>query len=239
MLPHSIVYFPVCSYVHAADWPEPELEGGGGDHGGLAAGLTQGHLSIWATSEVPEWKPYPVPVQCHPVIPRPLPWAVWEGPVGGGSGGHDEWWQGEYPLQIPHPPLRHLEVRRVGVCEGTIGHQKILRPCCPRTRGVQPFIVGNKISFTDLNLLDLLRIHQVLALSCLDSSPLLTAYLGTSAPGPSSRPSWPPPACEPPYQWQPEIVRACGTISRKQGLSAFLSPGPINFPSENKKKKKV
>uniref|UniRef100_A0A8P0PHI4 Glutathione S-transferase P n=1 Tax=Canis lupus familiaris TaxID=9615 RepID=A0A8P0PHI4_CANLF len=43
--------------------------------------------------------------------------------------------------------------------------------------GGQAFIVGNQISFVDYNLLDLLWIHQVLAPSCLDSFPLLSAYV--------------------------------------------------------------
>lgn len=34
-----------------------------------------------------------------------------------------------------------------------------------------------QISFADYNLLDLLRIHQVLAPGCLDSFPLLSAYV--------------------------------------------------------------
>ncbi|XP_059959715.1 glutathione S-transferase P isoform X3 [Mesoplodon densirostris] len=38
-------------------------------------------------------------------------------------------------------------------------------------------IYTNYISFADYNLLDLLRIHQVLASSCLDSFPLLSAYV--------------------------------------------------------------
>ncbi|XP_072495435.1 glutathione S-transferase P-like [Notamacropus eugenii] len=46
------------------------------------------------------------------------------------------------------------------------------------------FIVGNKISFVDYNLLDLLLIHEVLAPGCLDSFPLLSAYVA----GLSSRP---------------------------------------------------
>uniref|UniRef100_A0A8C6CBI2 Glutathione S-transferase P n=1 Tax=Monodon monoceros TaxID=40151 RepID=A0A8C6CBI2_MONMO len=38
-------------------------------------------------------------------------------------------------------------------------------------------IYTNYISFADYNLLDLLRIHQVLAPGCLDSFPLLSAYV--------------------------------------------------------------
>uniref|UniRef100_A0A7N5JKV5 Uncharacterized protein n=1 Tax=Ailuropoda melanoleuca TaxID=9646 RepID=A0A7N5JKV5_AILME len=35
----------------------------------------------------PGRRPYPVPVQCHPAIPGPLPWALLEEPVGGHPGG--------------------------------------------------------------------------------------------------------------------------------------------------------
>ncbi|ELK08852.1 Glutathione S-transferase P [Pteropus alecto] len=41
----------------------------------------------------------------------------------------------------------------------------------------QAFIVGNQISFAVYNLLDLLLNHQVLAPGCLDSFPLLSAYV--------------------------------------------------------------
>ncbi|KAM8970911.1 glutathione S-transferase P-like [Sarcophilus harrisii] len=43
--------------------------------------------------------------------------------------------------------------------------------------GGKAFIVGNQISFVDYNLLDLLLIHQILARSCLDAFPLLSAYV--------------------------------------------------------------
>ncbi|CAK7302820.1 Glutathione S-transferase P [Vulpes lagopus] len=46
-----------------------------------------------------------------------------------------------------------------------------------QNEGGQAFIVGNQISFVDYNLLDLLWIHQVLDPSCLDSFPLLSAYV--------------------------------------------------------------
>ena len=49
-------------------------------------------------------------------------------------------------------------------------------PAVPE-QGWPGLIVGNQISFVDYNLLDLLRIHQVLAPSCLDSFPLLSAYM--------------------------------------------------------------
>uniref|UniRef100_A0A452TSR6 Uncharacterized protein n=1 Tax=Ursus maritimus TaxID=29073 RepID=A0A452TSR6_URSMA len=39
---------------------------------------------------LPRRRPYPVPVQCHPAIPGPLPWALWEGPVGVHPGGCGE-----------------------------------------------------------------------------------------------------------------------------------------------------
>ncbi|VCW69154.1 unnamed protein product, partial [Gulo gulo] len=46
-----------------------------------------------------------------------------------------------------------------------------------QNQGGQAFIVGDQISFADYNLLDLLLNHQVLAPSCLDSHPLLLAYV--------------------------------------------------------------
>ncbi|VCW79265.1 unnamed protein product, partial [Gulo gulo] len=46
-----------------------------------------------------------------------------------------------------------------------------------QNEGGQAFIVGSQISFADYNLLDLLLIHQVLSPSCLDSHPLLLAYV--------------------------------------------------------------
>ncbi|XP_066442954.1 glutathione S-transferase P 1-like isoform X2 [Eleutherodactylus coqui] len=41
----------------------------------------------------------------------------------------------------------------------------------------QGFMVGDEISFVDYNLLDLLRIHLVLAPDCLSGCPLLSAYI--------------------------------------------------------------
>uniref|UniRef100_A0A8D0G5S3 Glutathione S-transferase n=1 Tax=Sphenodon punctatus TaxID=8508 RepID=A0A8D0G5S3_SPHPU len=43
--------------------------------------------------------------------------------------------------------------------------------------GGQSFIVGKQISFSDYNLLDLLRLHVVLAPDCLASFPLLSGYV--------------------------------------------------------------
>ncbi|CAD7691499.1 unnamed protein product [Nyctereutes procyonoides] len=46
-----------------------------------------------------------------------------------------------------------------------------------QNEGGQALIVGNQISFAGYSLLDLLLIHQVLAPNCLDSFPLLLAYV--------------------------------------------------------------
>ncbi|XP_010836129.1 PREDICTED: glutathione S-transferase P [Bison bison bison] len=56
-------------------------------------------------------------------------------------------------------------------------HLKPFETLLSQNKGGQAFIVGDQISFADYNLLDLLRIHQVLAPSCLDSFPLLSAYV--------------------------------------------------------------
>lgn len=68
----------------------PELGGGGGDRGDLAARLTQDLLPLQAASQVLGLRPYSVPFQCHPAIPGPLPWAVSEGPLGGGPSGRSQ-----------------------------------------------------------------------------------------------------------------------------------------------------
>ncbi|XP_015424442.1 PREDICTED: glutathione S-transferase P, partial [Myotis davidii] len=57
------------------------------------------------------------------------------------------------------------------------GRLKPFETLLSQNQGGQAFIVGNQISFADYNLLDLLLIHQVLAPSCLDSLPLLSAYV--------------------------------------------------------------
>ena len=57
------------------------------------------------------------------------------------------------------------------------GYLKPFETLLSQNEGGQAFIVGNQISFVDNNLLDLLLIHQVLAPSCLDSFPLLLAYV--------------------------------------------------------------
>ncbi|XP_074083726.1 glutathione S-transferase P [Macrotis lagotis] len=46
-----------------------------------------------------------------------------------------------------------------------------------QNQGGKAFIVGDKISFVDYNLLDLLLNHQILAPGCLDAFPLLSAYV--------------------------------------------------------------
>nr|KAF6324580.1 glutathione S-transferase pi 1 [Myotis myotis] len=57
------------------------------------------------------------------------------------------------------------------------GRLKPFETLLSQNQGGQAFIVGNQISYADYNLLDLLLIHQVLAPSCLDSLPLLSAYV--------------------------------------------------------------
>ncbi|XP_027712148.1 glutathione S-transferase P-like [Vombatus ursinus] len=54
-----------------------------------------------------------------------------------------------------------------------------------QNQGGKAFIVGDQISFVDYNLLDLLLIHQTLAPGCLDTFPLLSAYVARL----SSRPN--------------------------------------------------
>ena len=57
------------------------------------------------------------------------------------------------------------------------GHLKPFETLLAQNQGGQAFIVGNQISFADYSLLDLLLNHQVLAPGCLDSFPLLSAYM--------------------------------------------------------------
>ncbi|XP_006861119.1 PREDICTED: glutathione S-transferase P [Chrysochloris asiatica] len=56
-------------------------------------------------------------------------------------------------------------------------HLKPFETLLSKNKGGQAFIVGDQISFVDYNLLDLLLNHQVLAPSCLDAFPLLSAYV--------------------------------------------------------------
>jgi len=57
------------------------------------------------------------------------------------------------------------------------GYLKPFETLLSQNEGGQAFIVGNRISFADYNVLDLLLIDQVLDPSCLDSLPLLSAYV--------------------------------------------------------------
>ncbi|KAM4849657.1 glutathione S-transferase P [Urocitellus parryii] len=57
------------------------------------------------------------------------------------------------------------------------GHLKPFENLLSQNQGGKAFIIGDQISFADYNLLDLLLIHQVLAPSCLDAFPLLSAYV--------------------------------------------------------------
>ncbi|CAK7308081.1 glutathione S-transferase P isoform X1 [Vulpes vulpes] len=57
------------------------------------------------------------------------------------------------------------------------GYLKPFETLLIQNQGGQAFIVGDQISFADYNLLDLLLNHQVLAPGCLDSHPLLLAYV--------------------------------------------------------------
>nr|XP_020028045.1 glutathione S-transferase P [Castor canadensis] len=56
-------------------------------------------------------------------------------------------------------------------------HLKPFETLLSQNKGGQAFIVGDQISFADYNLLDLLLTHKVLAPSCLDAFPLLSAYV--------------------------------------------------------------
>ncbi|XP_069326766.1 glutathione S-transferase P-like [Eulemur rufifrons] len=57
------------------------------------------------------------------------------------------------------------------------GHLKPFETLLAQNQGGQAFIVGDQISFADYNLLDLLLAHQVLVPGCLDTFPLLSAYV--------------------------------------------------------------
>ncbi|XP_075403642.1 glutathione S-transferase P-like [Tenrec ecaudatus] len=57
------------------------------------------------------------------------------------------------------------------------GHLQPFETLLAQNQGGQAFIVGDQISFADYNLLDFLMAHQVLVPSCLDTLPLLSAYV--------------------------------------------------------------
>ncbi|XP_068833383.1 glutathione S-transferase P [Capricornis sumatraensis] len=71
----------------------------------------------------------------------------------------------------------NYEAGKEGYVKALPQHLKPFETLLSQNKGGQAFIVGDQISFADYNLLDLLRIHQVLAPSCLDSFPLLSAYM--------------------------------------------------------------
>lgn len=112
-------------------------------------------------------------------------------------------------------------------------HLKLFETLLFPNQGGQAFTMGNQISFADYKPLDLLLNYQVLTPWLPDSFPW-PMWL-TSAPGPSSRPSWPPPrACEPAHQWQSETVRACGIFRRVPANQSFLRTNKIPSRDINK-----
>lgn len=99
----------------------------------------------------------------------------------------------------------------------------------------QVFIVGHQIPL-DYNQLDLLLNHQAWPPAAWTPSPCSqpTTHGHASAPRPSSRPSGFPEPVN-----LPITVRACGTLSRRQGLPASLFPIPIKFPRGKIKRKSL
>ncbi|KAM7086080.1 glutathione S-transferase P-like isoform 2-T2 [Molossus nigricans] len=73
--------------------------------------------------------------------------------------------------------IRHNCKDKAQYVEELPGHLKPFETLLAQNQGGQAFIVGDQISFADYSLLDLLLNHQVLAPSCLDSLPLLSAYV--------------------------------------------------------------
>ncbi|XP_036115800.1 glutathione S-transferase P isoform X2 [Molossus molossus] len=74
--------------------------------------------------------------------------------------------------------IRHnYEKDKAQYVEELPGHLKPFETLLAQNQGGQAFIVGDQISFADYSLLDLLLNHQVLAPGCLDSLPLLSAYV--------------------------------------------------------------
>ncbi|KAF3813792.1 hypothetical protein GH733_018325, partial [Mirounga leonina] len=64
------------------------------------------------------------------------------------------------------------------------GHLKSFETLLIQNKEGKAFLVGDQISFTNYNLLGLLLNHQVLAPGCLDSHPLLLAYVACLSNGP-------------------------------------------------------
>ncbi|XP_072826529.1 glutathione S-transferase P isoform X6 [Vicugna pacos] len=71
----------------------------------------------------------------------------------------------------------HLEEGKAQYVQELPRHLKPFETLLSQNQGCKAFIVGDQISFTDYNLLDLLLSHQVLVPGCLDSFPLLSAYV--------------------------------------------------------------
>lgn len=88
----------------------------------------------------------------------------------------------------------NYEVNKENYVKELPGHLKSFDILLSQNQGDQAFTVGTQISFADYNLLDFLLNPQVLAPSCMDSFPLLSAYVAPLVPSPSTRPSWLPPS---------------------------------------------
>lgn len=143
---HAVLYIhplpcskALWSHVHAAGWPRPELDRGGGDQGDLAAGLTQGLLSIQTAPQVPRQRLHLIPVQCHPVPLGPLPRAGWERPVRDALDGCYEWWYEELTFAANISPSSRTIMRwaRRTIVKSCPGTWRLLKPWYPRTRGAR------------------------------------------------------------------------------------------------------
>ncbi|XP_006893466.1 PREDICTED: glutathione S-transferase P-like [Elephantulus edwardii] len=71
----------------------------------------------------------------------------------------------------------NYEEGKVQYAQELPGHLKPFEVLLAQNQGGQAFIVGDQISFADYNLLDFLLAHQVLIPGCLDTLPLLSAYV--------------------------------------------------------------
>lgn len=96
------------------------------------------------------------------------------------------------------------------------GHLKPSEMLLSQNQGRQAFITGNQISLQILQPVGLAAdspgpgSHTLSPIPPPIPFPCSLPAWHTLAPGPSSRSSWGP---EPPHQWQPEAVRACGSLS--------------------------
>lgn len=75
-----------------------------------------------------------------------------------------------------NPHLHQIWGGQGGLCEGDARASEAFQDPAVPGPGGQAFIVGNQM-FVDCSLLDLLLNHQILDGSCLDSFPLLSAYV--------------------------------------------------------------